>query len=135
MKTIRNSNPELGFQIKHPPELIDMEYENLFCIGLTYGPDRCVWLVTIYQPDELEKAIANHGSQFVNKEMGYSERQEFREQITTEKNLSGTMVTVTTPDWVAQLLYFEHNGKLFELNGGFDQYPFETFYNNFEFIE
>lgn len=88
------------------------------------------WGIFVHQPSELEKVIAQMGNQF-------EDRKESRSEVMVNKNITGTMVTVTTDkyaDWVYKTVYFENNGQLFAIgNGAIDDNKFETFYKSFEF--
>ena len=124
-------NSEFGFKVNYPQ---DWEYQELDK-GILFGTPESksggyIWGIFVYQPSELEKVIAQMGNQF-------EDRKESRSEVMVNKNITGTMVTVTTDkytDWVYKTVYFENNGQLFAIgNGAIDDNKFETFYKSFEF--
>ncbi len=129
-------NSEFGFKINYPREWVYAEFEgtaNYSAIGFGTPESKTggyIWGITIRQPSELERVIAQMGDQF-------EDRKESRSEVMVNKNITGTMVTVTTnkyPDWISKTVYFENNGQLFAIgNGAIDDDRFETFYKSFEF--
>lgn len=124
-------NDKLGFRIKYPQGWVYEEFDT----GIYFGTPESksggyIWGIFIHQPSELEKVIAQMGEQF-------EDRKELRSEVTVNKNITGTMVTVTTkkyPDWISKTVYFENNGQLFAIgNGAIDDDRFESFYKSFEF--
>ena len=124
-------NSEFGFKVNYPQ---DWEYQELDK-GILFGTPESksggyIWGIFVHQPSELEKVIAQMGNQF-------EDRKESRSEVMVNKNITGTMVTVTTDkyaDWVYKTVYFENNGQLFAIgNGAIDDNKFETFYKSFEF--
>lgn len=125
-------NEKLGFQIKYPQGWVVYEGSDA---TIYFGTPESksggyIWGIFIHQPNELEKVIAEMGSQF-------ADRKESRKDVVVNKNITGTMVTVTTnqySDWISKTVYFTNNGQLFAIgNGAIDDNRFETFYKSFEF--
>ncbi len=119
------------FQISYPQDWIYEEFDFRIGFGLTESKSGGYqWGINFYSPSELEKVIAQMGDQF-------EDRKESRSEVSVNKNITGTMVTVTTnkyPDWISKTIYFENNGQLFAIgNGAIDDDRFETFYKSFEF--
>lgn len=124
-------NDKLGFQIKYPQGWVYAESDTGIYFGTPESkPGGYIWGISIHQPSELEKVISQMGNQFVD-------RKESRSKVMVNKNITGTMVTVTTnkyPDWISKTVYFENNGQLFAIgNGAIDDDRFESFYKSFDF--
>jgi len=124
-------NSEFEFQVDYPQDWVCEEFDNTIYFGTPESkPGGYIWGIFIHQPSELEKVIAQMGDQF-------EDRKESRSEVMVNKNIMGTMVTVTTnkyPDWISKTVYFENNGQLFAIgNGAIDDDRFETFYKSFEF--
>jgi hypothetical protein len=120
-----------GFNISYPQGWVYEEFNNTIYFGTPESKSGgYIWGVFIHQANELEKVIAQMGDQF-------EDRKESRSEVMVNKNITGTMVTVTTnkyTDWISKTVYFENSGQLFAIgNGAINDDRFETFYKSFEF--
>jgi hypothetical protein len=125
-------NEELKFQIKYPQDWVYGGPNDNIHFGTPESKTGgYMWGISIYEPSELEKTIAQMGDQF-------DDRKESRSQVTVNQNITGTMVTITTnknPLWISKTVYFENNGQLFAIgNGAINDDRFEDFYKSFEVI-
>ncbi len=90
-----------------------------------------VWAINAYDKSNssLENLISIPGSQF-------KDRTEARQDITVD-GIPAKLVTLTTKefkDWIHKAVYFEKDGKIYEItNGAVDQPEFELFYKSFKF--
>ena len=124
-------NSTLWLKINYPQEWVYEDSND----GISFGtpeskPGWYIWWIFINQPNKLEKLIAQQWSQF-------EDRKESRSEVVVNKNITGTMVTVTTneyDDWISKYIYFENDGKLFWIsNWAIDDDKFEIFYKSLEF--
>jgi hypothetical protein len=90
-----------------------------------------IWAINAYDKgySNLENLISIPGSQF-------KDRKEARQDITVD-GIPAKLVTLTTKefkDWIHKGIYFEKDGKIYEItNGSVDQPEFELFYKSFKF--
>lgn len=125
-------NEEYGFKMKYPNGWVVEKYDTEILFGTPESVSGgYIWGISIYQLDELEKIIAQNGSQFYD-------RKESRSDIIVNKKLKGIIVTITTDtykDWISKTIYFANNGQLFAIgNGSKEDKRFKYFYSSFEFI-
>lgn len=135
------TNTKLNFSVRYPITTSkfngDWYYEE-GGIGqvVRFGPPSSksgglVWAINAYDKSNssLENLISIPGSQF-------KDRQEARQDITID-GIPAKLVTLTTKefnDWIHKGVYFEKNGKIYEItNGAVDQPEFELFYKSFKF--
>jgi hypothetical protein len=124
---------EYGFEISYPQGWVYEKYDNRIYFGTPKSKSGgYMWRVSIEQPSKLEDSITQMGRQF-------NDRKESRAKVRVNSDIIGMMATVTTNEynnWISKVIYFEDNGKLFEIgNGALDDDRFSGFYRSFQFAD